>query len=576
MSVDALTIAAVVDELQRTALGGRVQQVLMPSPLSISLEIYRSGRRYHLLASANPRSARLHLVEQKPTRGVEQDPPLMLLLRKYVRNGVVTAVEQPDLERIVVLSITKYLGGRKDDDDEDDDDTGDDERRCELVVELLGQRANIILIDDDNIILDAVKRIPGGETTRAIMPHAVYTQPPRPADRLDPRTATAAGVLLAATRPTDPAKALTAVYHGVSPLLAREALVRAGTPDLGAEDGAAGVAQALRALFVDPFAPSLAFDAGEAIAVAPYRLQQYPDARPAPSISAALEAFYASAERLTAHAQRRDRLAARLSDLRVKYERQHDALERELARAEALDTLRWEGEMIYGYLHALEPGQTVLEVDGVQIRLDPRRTPVENAQTRFREYDKAKGALAGVPERLEATRVQLAYLDETLLLLELADSFEAIATIERELDEQGIFGRQERRPKGPRAAPMRLQSTEGATILVGRSAGQNEEVTFREAQPDDLWFHARGVPGAHVVVRLDREIGDATLLEAAGLAAYFSRARGSTGVEVSVCERRNVRKVPGGPPGLVTIRNERTIRVPPLSPVELAEGVAGG
>ena len=572
MSVDALTITAVVDELRRTVLGGRIQQVLMPSPLSISLEIYRSGR-YHLLASAHPRSARMHLVAHKPTRGVEQDPPLMLLLRKYVRNGVVMAVEQPDLERIVVLSITKYPGGRKQaDDDEDDDSGGEDDRRCELVVELLGQRANIILVDDDNVILDAAKRIPGAATTRAIMPHAVYTQPPRPPDRLDPRTATADGVQLALTRPADPAKALAAVYHGVSPLLAREALVRADATGTGAAREAR-VAEELRALFADPFVPSLALDGGEATAVAPYRLLQFPDVRAVESISAALEIFYASAERLTAHAQRRDRLAARLSELRGKYERQQAALQRELTRAEALDTLRWEGEMIYGFLHALEPGQTELEVDGVRIRLDPRRTPVENAQARFREYDKAKGALAGVPERLAATEAQLAYFDETILLLELADSFESIATIERELDEQGVFGKHERRPKGPRAAPMRLQSTEGATILVGRSAGQNDEVTVREAQPDDLWFHARGVPGAHVVIRLDRPIGDATLLEAAGLAAYFSRARGSTAVEVTVCARRNVRKVPGGPPGLVTIRNERTIRVPPLSPAGLAAGM---
>ncbi len=118
MSVDALTLAAVVDELRRIIVGGRIQHVTLPAPLSIGLEVFRAGRRYQLLASANPRSARLHLVAQKPTRGVEQDTPLLLLLRKYVRNGVVTAVEQPPLERIAVLSITKYPGARKDDEDD--------------------------------------------------------------------------------------------------------------------------------------------------------------------------------------------------------------------------------------------------------------------------------------------------------------------------------------------------------------------------------------------------------------------------------------------------------------------------
>ncbi len=568
MSVDALMLAAVVDELRRTILGGRIQHVTLPTPLSVGLEVFSSGRRYQLLASANPRNPRLHLVTQKPTRGVEQDIPLLLLLRKYVRNGVITAIEQPPLERIVVLSITKYLGGRKDGEDgEDEDDVVDHERRCELVAELLGPRANLILLDDDNQILDAAKRVPGGGTSRAIMPRAVYTLPPRPAGRLDPRTAAAGGVHEALARPGDASKSLAAVYAGVSPQLAREALARARrrVEDAGPEWEAA-VAAELRALYADPFVPSIAYKEAEPIAVAPYRMIQYEDVRPAESISAALETFYASEERLTAHAQRRDRLLAQLAELETRYERQREALDRELARAEALDLLRWEGEMIFGYLHTLQPGQTELEVEGKQIKLDPKLTPVENAQARFREYDKAKGALAAVPARLATTEAQLRYLAETRALLELADSYEAIATIERELAEQGMLGKAEGRPKGPRGAPLRLRSSEGATILVGRSAGQNEQITFKEALPDDLWLHARDVPGAHVVVRAEGPVGDATVREAAGLAAYFSKARGSTAVEVSLCPRRNVRKVPGGPPGLVTIRNERTIRVTPLAP----------
>ena len=566
MNLDALTVAAVVEELRRTVLGGRVQHVLLPTPRSIGLEIFQGGRRHQLLMSANPQSARLHLVQAKPSRGVENDVPLLLLLRKYVRNGVVTAVEQPDLERVVVLSITKYPGGRK---DAGEDDLPE-ERGCELVVELVGPRANIILVDDDNLILEAVRRLPGDSGGRVIMPRTAYTLPPRPPNRLDPRGATDGGVGEAFARPGDPARALAAVYYGVSPQLAREALARAGVAG-GPVDRAAmdAVADELRALFAEPFAPSLAYEGEDIVAFAPYLMRQYADVRPVESMSRALELFYESAERITGHAQRRDRLLAQLRDVRVRFERQREALERELERARALEQLRWEGEMIFGYLHTLTPRQTVLEVEGKQIKLDPKKTPVENAQARFREYDKAKGALAGVPERLESTLAQLSYLDETLTLLELADSFETIAAIEREIGEQGLLGTHERRAKGPRGAPMRLRSSEGATILVGRSALQNEEVTFQYATASDLWFHARGVPGAHVVVRVEGPVGDGTLLEAAGLAAYFSKARGSTSAEVSLCERRHVRKVPGGPPGLVTIRNERTIRVPPLAPADI-------
>lgn len=534
--------------------------------MSVGLEIYHAGRRYHLLASANPRSPRLHLVDAKLSRGVEHDTPLLLLLRKYVRNGTLTNIEQPDLERIVVLSITKYPRGRKDE-EEDEDDVAT-EQHCELVVEMLGPRANLILVNDDNVILEATRRSttePGG---RAIMPRTVYTLPPIPAGRRDPRIATEAGVQDACGQGNDTAKALAGAYAGVSPLLAREALARAeASSEIGATSSA--IATQLRALYAAPIEPSLAYDRDRPVAFAPYRLTQYSDVRPIASISQALQIYYEASEQLTSHAQRRDQLLAQVREARTRLDRQRDALERELVRAEALDTLRWEGEMIYGYIHALTPGQTMLEVEGRTIKLNPNKSAVENAQTRFREYDKAKGALAGVPERLKATESQLAYVDDMITLLELADSFEAISTIERELIEQQIVGKRGERPKGPRSAPLRLTSSDGTTILVGRSAGQNEEVTFNLAQPDDLWFHARDVPGAHVVVLIDGPVGDATMLEAAGLAAHFSKARNSTTIEVTVCERRNVRKVAGGPPGLVTVRNEHSIRVPPLDPEEL-------
>jgi predicted ribosome quality control (RQC) complex YloA/Tae2 family protein len=566
MYVDALTVAAIADELRQTIGGGRIQHVLLPTPLSVGLEVFRAGRRYQVLASANPRSARLHLVEGKLSRGVEREPPLLLLLRKYLRGGTITAVEQPELERIVVLSITKYAGGRKDDED-DEEETED--LHSELIIELIGQRANVILVDDNNLILEAVKHLPGDSGGRTISPRAAYTLPPQPPGRLDPRTATAGGVAEAWAR-GDPARGLTAVYSGVSPLVAREVLVRAEAQGRAADDDLFdAVAAELRALYLDPPTPSVAWQDDQPIAYAPYLMRQYPDVRPVASMSAALQLFYAAAEQVTSHAQRRDHLLERLRDAQTKFLRQREALERELERAQALDQLRWEGEMIYGYLHTITPGQTTLEVEGRTIRLDPAQTPSENAQARFRAYDKAKGAIVGVPERLQATEAQLAYFDETIALLELADSFEAISTIERELNDQGLLGRSGPRPKGPRAGPLRVTSSEGTPILVGRSAGQNDEVTFTLARPDDIWLHARGVPGAHVIIRSDTPPGDATLLEAAGLAAHFSMSRGSTAVEVSLCARRNVRKVAGGPPGLVTIRNERTLRVRPVAPADL-------
>lgn len=571
MNFDALTLTAVADELRHTILGGRIQRVVLPSPLSIALEVYHTGQRRQFVASADPRTARAHLLSAKPTRGVERETPLMLLLRKYVRNGIVAGIEQPELERILVLSIIKHPPARKEDRDEDDVDA---ELRCALILELIGQRSNIILVDDDNLILDAVKRIPAEGTRRVIMPREPYIAPPRMAGRRDPRTITANGIAVLLDGPgRDTTKAIIGAYSGVSPQLVREALVRAtGQPTLPLDPALPfdAIAATIRALWQPPYESSLAYDGDQPIAFAPYHMQQYPDVRQTPSISVALETFYAAAEHITAHAQRRDALRQRLLDVRERQQRQHDALSRELERATALDRLRWEGEMIFGYLHTIRPGQATLDVEGQTINLDPDRTPVENAQLRFREYDKAKGAIAGVPERLAATEQQLHYLDDTLALLELADSFEAISGIERELEDQGVLKAPSgKRVKGPRSAPLRLRSSDGVPISVGRTAGQNDEVTFRLAQPDDLWLHAREIPGAHVVIHASGDVPPRTLEEAAGLAAYFSAARNSTAVEVIMTLRRYVRKIAGGPPGLVSYRNEQTIRATPLAPAVL-------
>ncbi|WP_029215361.1 Rqc2 family fibronectin-binding protein [Kallotenue papyrolyticum] len=574
MQFDALTLAAVVDELRRTVLGGRIQRVLMPTPLSLALEVYHAGQRVYLLADADPRAARVQLIGARPTRGVERETPLLLLLRKYVRNGMITAIQQPDLERIVVLSILKHRGPRKDD---APDEAADEELRCELVLELLGPRANIVLVDDDNLILDAVRRVPGDGGRRAVLPREVYTLPAAPAGQRDPRRATPADVREALGAGGDLPRALARLFAGVSPQQAREALSRAtGDPDAvpGPDLPAAAIAEELRRLWSAPFAPSLAYQDQTPLAFAPYHMTQFPDVRPVASISAALETFYAASTAISGHAQRREALRRRLLDARERLQRQCEALERELARAAALDRLRWEGEMIFAFLHSITPGQRELRVEDQVIRLDPAKTPVENAQARFREYDKAKGALQGVPERLAATEAQVRYLDETMALLELAEGYEAIAAIERELQDQGLLKASgSQRARGPRLAPLRLRSSDGLTILVGRSAGQNEEVTFRLARPDDLWLHVRDMPGAHVVIQHQGQVPERTLLEAAGLAVYFSPARHDTAAEVVVTERRHVKKVSGGAPGLVTYRHERAVRAAPLAPTALEAAV---
>ncbi len=572
MYFDALTIAAVASELRTKILDGKIQRVLLPGPLSIALEIYAGHRRHHLLISAHPRFARIHLSEAKPSRGVETDTPLLLLLRKYVVGGRIVAVEQPDLERVLLLSIVKRPLERNTDDPELDETEWDTEvRRCELIAEIMDQRSNIVLVHDDNSILESARHVTPRMSRRSVQPHEPYELPP-PQQKRDPRTATAAGMLELPEAP-DLARALVGAYRGISPLAAREIVFRATGrantlpgPDLPWEE----LAHHVREVWDDTWQPTMAYTNNEPVAYAAYSLTHLPDNRPAPSMSQALEAYYAARERLTSHQQRRETLRDQIRVMRERLERQHESLSSELDRARELDRLRWEGEMIFAFLHSIVRGQTILEVEDRKITLDPTRTPVENAQERFRTYDKAKSALAGVPERLHGVEARIAGIDETLALLELAEGFEQIESIAREAAEEGFLRAEEsskRIKRARRLPPMRIESRDGFTIYVGRSAGQNEQVTFKIGAPNDIWLHARGIPGAHVIIKSGgREIPEQTLLDAAGLAAYFSAGRQEPAVEIDIARRAGVRRVPGGPTGLVTYRAEQTLRATPHAP----------
>ncbi|RRR69374.1 MAG: fibronectin/fibrinogen-binding protein [Candidatus Viridilinea halotolerans] len=594
MYFDALTLAAVADELRATILGGRIQRVLLTGPLSIGMEVYAQRQRWHLLASAHPQWARVHLVRGRLTRGVEQATPLLLLLRKYVLGGRIVALEQPPLERILSISIVKALDMRNRDlallEDPLDliDDTNElnstepdlaDEAnlfRCELVIEPQDRRSNIMLVSDDNLILESVKRVTPRMSSRVVMPRQVYELPP-PIAKRDPAQATAAGMAaLAAAKQPDLARALVAHYRGVSPQVAREVIFRAlgqSTAQASDELPHYSLAARLRAIFSDPPAPCMVGPADAPTAYAPYALHHLAPAPPVASMSAALEDYYAAREQLTDHNQRRTALTQQLGAARERIVRQQEQLRSELAKADELEQLRWEGEMIFAFLHTLAPGQSQLLVEGRSIGLDPHISPVEQAQMRFRRYDKAKSARAGLPERITATENRLAGLDELVAFLQISDDYAQIEVLAQEAEELGYLQEHpdpvtaRRKKKPARLRPLQLISSDGWMIHVGRSAKQNEEVTFRIGRPDDLWLHARGIAGAHVIIRCDgREPPSATLEAAAGLAAYFSAGRAANVVEIDICRRAQVRKRPGGPSGLVFYHAEYSLRAAPRAP----------
>ncbi|HID85877.1 MAG TPA: fibronectin-binding domain-containing protein, partial [Anaerolineae bacterium] len=318
--------------------------------------------------------------------------------------------------------------------------------------------------------------------------------------------------------------------------------------------------------------PSVVRENDEVIAFAPYPLTQYRKYEEIASVSAAVEVYYAQVVGDPYEAARRP-LRETIAEARERLQRRREALERALMPEAEVRRLRLSGEMILAYAAEIEEGQRELVVPDVgdgsamRIPLDPHLSPVENAQRIFKEYRKAKGAAEEVPALLAQAALEAQYLDQLETDLDLAASHPEIEEVRAALVEAGYLKEKRRRPRVGRSQPLRVISPDGFEIVVGRNSRQNEEVTFRLGTDHDLWLHARGLPGAHVVIRTEgREVPESTLRRAAELAAYHSRGRGSTRVAVDVTPRRNVRRIKGGRPGMVTYARERTIYVEPKGP----------
>jgi len=583
LSVDALTLHAVTDELRSRVLGARVQKIGLLGPRGLGLDLYRRGERLHVLISAESEAARVCLTRERLARGSEAVTPLLLLLRKYVRDGLVEDLTQPPLERVLELRVSKR-------------DDGGDLREVVLIIEVMGRRSNAVLVSGDGTILDALRRAaPARNPARPILPHLRYAPPP-PQSRLDPwATDTwdrlpelAAGQPEAGTARHAPTarldELLSGQLRGFSPLLGKEAAFRCSggvdAPASGAHwsDVRAAVMELLGPVrHAARWSPSVARHEGRVVAFAPYHLHHLEPAcevADVDSISEAIELAFAAAPRPTASRQANNQLARALLDAiatrRALVERRQAALARAADATGDPDELREAGQLVLAAASSIQPGQQAVEIAGRAIPLDPRQSPVANAQRYFREYRKAREATKRIPELLKRASMELAYLDDTQTLAELADDPASLRALREELRSSGVLadtpsargpsGRG--REAGPR--PLRVALSEGFVALIGTSARGNERVTFDLAGQSDVWLHARALPGAHVVVRTGgRELPGRVLLQAARLAAHYSRGRGAGRVVVDWTLRKHVRKIRGGPPGLVSYVNEQTVRVVP-------------
>lgn len=554
---DAVTLSAVAAELNEKILLGRVQDVVQLDARSFGFEIYANHVRHYLYATAHPNDARVHLVTQKLRAGGTvlsaaggTASAILLLLRKFARDAFVCAITQLPHERVLTIQFDHASEGI-----------------TTLVVETIGKYSNLVLLDADGVVIDALKRV-GAEINRArvTLPRHAYAPPP-PQAKINPSILDPSDLarILAANPRALLRQTLVSSIAGVSPLLAREIAFRVTeqTDALNDPMRAVKIVATFNALTRAPWQPCIAFEDDEPAAFAPYPITHSPNHQTFSSISAAIEMFYGEAESYTAV---KEPLRAQIAAARDRLARKRDALSDALPHAEEVERLRVSGEMLLAHAHEIARGQQKLraetEIGKMEISLNPNLSVVENAQKFFKEYHRQKDACARVPALLAAANMEVEYAEQMLNDLELAENRGEIDAVIAAARDAGLIAASKRRVKAMPSAPREFASRDGFTILVGKNARQNEEITYRRAKSDDLWLHARNVAGAHVVIiRAGREISESTIAEAAALAAYYSAARGDTRVDVIVAPRKNVQRARGGRAGMVTVRGERTVSV---------------
>lgn len=576
MTIDVATLTALRREFTDTIVGGRVQRVLHPDNLAVACEIYARGETWWLIINAAPQAPHLYVTKERPARADDNVTPLLLLLRKYVRNGRLIAVEQPPWERVLQFTVHARVD--------------DDIVETTLIAEIMGRTSNLVLVDADGVILDSMKRVDASiNRYRQVLPKLPYLPPP-PLERPDPFAVEAPQLDAAASEnASQPAwRVLMGQTSGCGPLLAREAVFRAAheaeapAGDVVWQDMLGAARDVFTQVESGELTPCLARseDNGR-MAYAPYALTMFAQREPCESTSAAIERFYREQGRAPKRPTQdlgQKPLVAALQERMDQLRQRKRALDRQQADAADAEDWRRRGDLVLAYGYSVAPGSAELQVDGETMRIDPEASVAENADTYFNTYKRKKRAQAEVPGLLRKVEKEYAYCEQAETLLEGAETPTDVRALRTELREQGIVGggkdgtskkRPAKRGKNKRgretdegAQPVSFW-LDGVQALVGRSGAQND-AALRLADADDLWLHARNVPGAHTVLRSGgRDVPDTIINQAAQIAAYYSKLRESTSAEVDVTRRRYVRRIPGSPPGLVTYRNEYTIRVKP-------------
>ena len=570
MPLDAISLRALVEELRPQILNLRIDKVQQPARDQVVL-LLRGNKRLLLNSWANaPRLQLTNLLRDNPA-----EPPMFcMLLRKHLVGARVADITQPGLERLVRMELDVT------------DDFGQPGRRT-LVLEVMGRRSNLILLDGEGRVIDCMRRVDAEmSAARQVLPGLFYEQPAS-TGRLPFLEETEEGFRekLSQVNPeVQLDRFLLDAYFGIAPLMARELAFRA----CGETDGRlcgldADARERFEAAFfqfagsvnANNFTPILLKRDGVPFEFSALQVHQYglaAETEVFESFSALLDSFYEAKEKQERVRQRGADLIRTATTARDRVRRKLALQEKDYAATQERDALRLSGDLITANLYRMERGARKLVCQNyydenlaeVTIPLDPLLTPQQNAAKYYKRYTKAKTAEKYLREQMALARRDLSYLESILQEIDQAESEQDFMDIRSEMRDAGFIRKQGKKVPQRPSKPREFRTSGGFRVLVGRNNRQNDKLTLKDADYRDLWFHVQKLHGSHaILVTNGREPGDQDITEAAILAAYFSQAKDSANVPVDCTQVKNVKKPAGARPGMVIYTTYRTVNVTP-------------
>ncbi len=587
MPLDAVVVRALAAELRDELLNMKIDKVFQPEKDELVLSLRGARGSLRLLLSAGGSHPRVYITKTQK-ENPSAPPMLCMLMRKHLCGGIIREVSNEPMERVIHLDIDTT------------DEFGDPSRK-RLTAELIGRHSNIILTGADGRIIDCLRRVDSDMSgARQVLPGLFYRLPPGQQDKRDPLTLSHDEIRRMVDDAPPEAKAdewLLSVFLGLSPLVCREiAFLSCGdvSPRFFEFSDRKSFSDALcRVLGLienDAFKPYMLRKNGAPADICFMPVSQYSgvmEGEEMPGFSALLDTFYAQRDAGERMRQRSQDMTRTVSSARDRLLRKLVNQEKELESAKDRESLRRLGDLLTANLHLVRRGAESVTVDDfyseegevAEIRLNPKLSPQQNAARFYKDYSRMKNAEKMLFAQIEAGKAELFYLESVLGEISLAESDSDLQGIRSELGETGYLKKAAAKKRGvPALRPLRFRSEAGFLILVGRNNLQNDELTLKLADKNDVWLHTQKIHGAHVIISCGSEApDDLTVTQAAMLAAYYSKARGGAKVPVDYTIVRNVKKPPGARPGGVIYKDFKTAFVTPdqAAVAELHEKAGG-